>query len=116
GAYSVRPTADATVSAPLKWDEIESCDPRDFTLKTMPLRYGAIGDPHRGIDRRACSLAPLLELAARQEREGMADAPWPPHYAKARDEPTRVQPSKSKASVSASAVPPRKRSPARRAS
>ncbi|PYR41208.1 MAG: DNA primase, partial [Acidobacteria bacterium] len=33
-AYSVRPTPDARVSAPLAWDEIDACDPRDFTLKT----------------------------------------------------------------------------------
>src|SRR3954467_1509476 len=34
-AYSVRPTADARVSAPLTWDEIGECDPADFTLATM---------------------------------------------------------------------------------
>ena len=38
-AYSVRPTADARVSAPLAWDEIDTCDPRDFTLATMPRRF-----------------------------------------------------------------------------
>ena len=27
GAYSVRPTADARVSAPLAWEEIDQCDP-----------------------------------------------------------------------------------------
>src|SRR4051812_28189489 len=30
-AYSVRPTPDARVSAPLAWEETTDCDPRDFT-------------------------------------------------------------------------------------
>ena len=116
GAYSVRPTAEATVSAPIKWDELESCDPRDFTLKTVPLRFKQSGDPHEGIDRRAYSLEPLLELVATHERDGQGDAPWPPHYRKARDEPPRVQPSKKKVPLSASVDRPRTRSRARRAS
>ena len=45
-AYSVRPVPDARVSAPLTWDEIDACDPRDFTLATMPARFAAIGDRH----------------------------------------------------------------------
>ena len=52
-AYSVRPTPDARVSAPLDWDEVEACDPADFTLVTMPGRFAAIGDRHAGIDRAA---------------------------------------------------------------
>ncbi|HYC36582.1 MAG TPA: non-homologous end-joining DNA ligase [Usitatibacter sp.] len=93
-AYSVRPTPDARVSAPLDWDEVESADPRDFTLATMPARFREVRDRHRGIDRRACSLEALLDLSARQEREGQGDAPWPPHYRKALDEPPRVAPSR----------------------
>jgi bifunctional non-homologous end joining protein LigD len=93
-AYSVRPTPDARVSAPLAWDEVEACDPADFTLVTMPARYAAEGDRHQGIDTAAGSLEALLELAARHEREGLGDAPWPPHYRKRSGEPARVQPSK----------------------
>jgi DNA ligase D-like protein (predicted polymerase) len=94
GAYSVRPKPDARVSAPLDWDEIDSCDPADFTLVTMPKRFAAIGDRHADIDERPCSLDALLELSARHEREGLGDAPWPPHYRKQKGEPPRVQPSK----------------------
>jgi bifunctional non-homologous end joining protein LigD len=94
GAYSVRPTADARVSAPLAWEEIDACEPGDFTLATMPARFAAIGDRHAGIDARACSLDSLLELSARHEREGQGDAPWPPQYKKQPGEPPRVQPSK----------------------
>jgi len=92
-AYSVRPTPDARVSAPLTWDELDSCDPADFTLRTMPARFAEIGDRHAEIDRHACKLDSLLELSARQEREGHGDAPWPPHYRKQEGEPTRVRPS-----------------------
>src|SRR6187399_2283932 len=98
-AYSVRPTADARVSAPLGWDEIAECDPRDFTLRTMPGRFAAVGDRHAGIDRHAGSLETLLELSARQEREGLGDAPWPPHYRKQAGEGPRVAPSKRRTPV-----------------
>jgi hypothetical protein len=93
-AYSVRPRPDARVSAPLAWDEIDACEPGDFTLTTMPARFAALGDRHREIDGAPCSLEPLLELAARHAREGLGDAPWPPQYRKQPGEPTRVQPSK----------------------
>jgi len=93
-AYSVRPRPDARVSAPLAWTEIDDCDPADFTLTTMPRRFEAIGDPHADMDRHPCSLEPLLELSARQAREGLGDAPWPPHYRKQTGEPARVQPSR----------------------
>jgi bifunctional non-homologous end joining protein LigD len=93
-AYSVRPKPDARVSAPLAWDEVDTCDPGDFTLATMPARFAALGDRHAGIDASPCSLAPLLELAARHERDGLGDAPWPPHYRKQAGEPERVQPSR----------------------
>ena len=97
-AYSIRPRENATVSAPLSWDEIDSCDPADFTLATMPARFADIGDRHAGIDDAAGSLEPLLDLAARHEQEGLGDAPWPPHYRKQRGEPARVQPSKRRTS------------------
>jgi len=96
-AYSVRPVPDARVSAPLSWDEADGADPEDFTLGTMPQRFAKIGDPHAGMDQSAGSLEGLLELSARQEKEGQGDAPWPPHYRKQPGEPPRVQPSKSRA-------------------
>jgi bifunctional non-homologous end joining protein LigD len=95
-AYSVRPTPDARVSAPLTWDEVPDCDPRDFTLVTMPARFAAVGDRHDGIDAQACSLDALIELSERHEGEGLGDAPWPPHYRKQEGEPARVAPSRAK--------------------
>ena len=96
GAYSIRPKPDARVSAPLDWDEVDDCDPRDFTLATMPARFAERGDRHAGIDEHAGSLAPLLELSKRHEGEGLKDAPWPPQYKKMPNEPTRVQPSRAR--------------------
>ncbi len=90
-AYSVRPTPDARVSAPLAWNEVDDCEPADFTLTTLPERFRAVGDPHADIDRHPGSLQGLLELF---ERQGGGEAPWPPHYRKRAAEPRRVQPSK----------------------
>jgi bifunctional non-homologous end joining protein LigD len=98
-AYSVRPTPDARVSAPLAWDEIADCDPRDFTLGTMPQRFADIGDRHADIERHAGSLEALLELSARQERDGLRDAPWPPHYRKQAGEGPRAAPSRRRTPV-----------------
>lgn len=92
--YSVRPRPTATVSAPLSWDEVPDAELEDFTLRSMPARYAALGDVGAGIDDRAFSLEPLLELVERQEAEGQGDAPWPPNYAKQPGEPPRVQPSR----------------------
>ena len=94
GAYSIRPTTDARVSAPLAWEEVAHVEPADFNLSTMQVRFAKIGDRHRGIDDVKCSLEPLLELSARHEKDGHGDAPWPPQYAKAPGEPPRVQPSR----------------------
>jgi len=93
-AYSVRPTPEATVSAPLSWDEVPDCEPGDFTLASMPARFKKLGDRHAGIEQQPCSIEGLLELF---EKQGMGDAPWPPHYRKQAAEPPRVQPSKRKA-------------------
>src|SRR5205085_6681219 len=92
-AYSVRPKPDARVSTPIGWNELQDCDPADFTLWTVPRRWQAIGDPHAQIDDRADSLESLLALSARHEADGQGDAPWPPHYRKAPGEPVRAQPS-----------------------
>jgi DNA ligase D-like protein (predicted polymerase) len=99
GAYSVRPTPDARVSTPLGWEEVPGCEPRDFTLATVPARIAARGDPHAEIDRSAGSIEGLLELARRHEAEGLADAPWPPHFPRGSREPPRVQPSRRASSA-----------------
>ncbi|MFN2590637.1 MAG: DNA polymerase domain-containing protein [Actinomycetota bacterium] len=93
-SFSVRPTSDARVSATLRWEEVPGCDPAAFTLRTMPERFRDQGDAWDGIDETAGSLDALLALARQHEEAGFGDAPWPPHFAKQRGEPRRVQPSK----------------------
>jgi DNA ligase D-like protein (predicted polymerase) len=96
-AYSVRPLPDARVSTPLTWEEVPDCEPADFTVLTVPKRFEDLGDLHAGMDASAGSLDGLLELAARDEAEGLGDAPWPPHFPKPEGEPPRVAPSRAKA-------------------
>jgi bifunctional non-homologous end joining protein LigD len=91
--YSVRPTPDARVSTPLRWEEVPGCDPAAFTLATVAARFSELGDPWEGIDRAAGSIQPLLELF---EKQGLPDAPWPPHFPKQEGEPPRVQPSRAR--------------------
>ncbi len=93
-AYSVRPTSDARVSAPLAWDEVADCNPAEFTLASMPSRFADVGDRHAAIDDHAGSLDSLLELSARHEADGLGDAPWPPHFRKQPGEAPRVAPSR----------------------
>ncbi len=72
-AYSVRGKAEGTVSTPITWDEVDDVDPREFTIATVPARFASLGDLHAGIDDAVFSLAPLLEWADRDERDGAAD-------------------------------------------
>jgi DNA ligase D-like protein (predicted polymerase) len=95
-AYSVRPLPDARVSTPLHWNEVADSEPADFTILTVPPRFQKIGDPHAGMNEAAGSLEPLLDLAARDEAAGLADAPWPPHFRKMEGESPRVAPSRAK--------------------
>ncbi|OLR91795.1 non-homologous end-joining DNA ligase [Actinokineospora bangkokensis] len=64
-AYSVRGVPAATVSTPLRWDEVDTVEPRDLTITTVPARFAELGDLHAGIDDTPFSLAPLLEWADR---------------------------------------------------
>jgi DNA ligase D len=95
-AWSVRPVPDARVSMPLRWDQVADVEPADYTLATVPGLLARDGDPHAAIDTTAGSLDALLALAKRDEEEGLGDAPWPPHFAKQRGEPKRVQPSRAR--------------------
>jgi DNA ligase D len=91
-AYSVRPTPDARVSCPLRWDEVAEVEPAELRIDTVPERLRTTGDPAAEIDRHAGSIAQLLDLAARDEAEGLGDAPWPPHFPKSESEPLRAPP------------------------
>ncbi|HUQ91209.1 MAG TPA: non-homologous end-joining DNA ligase [Bryobacteraceae bacterium] len=98
-AYSVRPLPDARVSTPLRWEEVPDCEPGDFTVLTVPVRFAEIGDPHAHMDDAPGSLEKLLEQAAKDEAAGLADAPWPPHFRKMEGEAPRVAPSRVRAAM-----------------
>ncbi|HYL77541.1 MAG TPA: DNA polymerase domain-containing protein [Bryobacteraceae bacterium] len=95
-AYSVRPLPDARVSTPLDWSEVPDCEPEAFTMFTVPERFAELGDPHAAMNDHAGSLEILLELADKDQAEGIADAPWPPHFRKMESEAPRVAPSRAK--------------------
>lgn len=94
--YSVRANPEGKVSCPLEWNEVKDVEPEDLTIATVPDRYARLGDVGAGIDSRSFSLQPLLDLAERDQREGLGDAPWPPHFRKQAGESKRVQPSKAR--------------------
>ncbi len=95
-AYSVRARPDATVSAPVTWDELPDVETEDFDLRTMPKRFAELGDVQAGIDDAVCDLRVLREWVEREEREGVGEAPYPPNFPKMPGEPPRVQPSRAK--------------------
>jgi DNA primase len=97
GAYSPRALANATVSCPIRWEELASVDPADFTIATVPDRLKASGDPwedmHAGV---AGSVDLLLEWWNRDLKDGLGELPFPPDFPKMPGEPPRVQPSRAR--------------------
>ena len=95
--YSVRPTPDARVSCALR---VGRGARRRAGRPAPGHRAGAAA--RRSATRPPTSTSsparstPLLELARRDEEEGLGDAPWPPHFPKQRGEPKRVQPSRDR--------------------
>ena len=96
GAWSVRARAGGQVSTPFFWDELETVDPDALTIATVPGRVAADGDPWDHALAAPQPLGPLLELAERDARDGLMDAPWPPVYPKMPNEPARVAPSRAR--------------------
>jgi DNA ligase D len=70
-AYSVRGFADARVSTPVRWDEVDDVDPHDFTIFTVPDRFAEIGDLHEDIDDHVFDIQSLREWADRDEANGL---------------------------------------------
>ena len=107
-AYSIRPNPRATVSAPLRWDEVDQVHPNDFDATTMAARFAEVGDLFTALSpagTEAYSIQPLLDLADKDERDhGEEDLPYPPEYPKMPGEPKRVQPSKDRDRKAAAAV------------
>jgi len=92
-AYSVRPVADARVSAPLEWDEVAHVDPAAFTLGTMRARLARAGDPMEGMWLQAVSLRPRFSSLGLEppklERSASAAPPSAAGRDRARRPPAR---------------------------
>ena len=73
----MRGNPEATVSTPIRWDEVDDVEPQDFTIATVPARYAELGDLHAGIDDAVFDISPLLEWADRDERDGPGDPDVP---------------------------------------
>jgi DNA primase len=67
----VRGNPIGTVSAPVRWDEVDDCHPDDFTIATMPARFAERGDLHAGIDDAVFDIEPLRQWADRDEANGL---------------------------------------------
>ena len=94
GAYSPRATPHASVSCPVSWEELETVDPRELTVLTVPDRLATVGDPWHGMHDSPGELTTLLEWWERDLANGQGEMPFPPDYPKMPGEPPRVQPSK----------------------
>jgi DNA ligase D len=76
-AYSVRGFADARVSTPITWVEVNDVDPADLTISTVLQRFAELGDLHSHIDNAVFQIDPLLAWAERDERAGATDPGTP---------------------------------------
>ena len=96
GAWSVRARPGAQVSTPFGWDELDTIQPAELTIATVPERVRAQGDPWAGMSQAPQSLEPLLAMHKRDTAAGLPDAAWPPVYPKMPGEPPRVAPSRAR--------------------
>ena len=98
-AWSVRGRPRATVSMPLRWDELPDVVPEDFDVRTVPGLLAERGDPHAEMDAAVGDLDLACDWYAADERDhGLGELPYPPEYPKMAGEPMRVQPSRARTS------------------
>ena len=96
GAWCVRPRVGAQVSTPIGWDELDSVEPDELTMATVPARVAERGDPWAGMNGEPQSIETLLAMSRKDMDDGLMDAPWPPVYPKQPNEPPRVAPSRAR--------------------
>ena len=96
GAYSPRALAHAPVSTPITWEELESTDPREHTILTVPSRLAKTGDPWADMRAHPGTIDAALAWWARDLESGLGELPFPPDFPKMPGEPPRVQPSRAK--------------------
>jgi DNA primase len=92
-AWSVRGLPRATVSMPVRWEDLPSVEPDDFDVYTVPGLLAERGDPHAAMDDHVGGLETALDW---YHADPTGDLPYPPDYPKMPGEPMRVQPSRAK--------------------
>lgn len=97
GAYSPRALPNAAVSCPISWEDLETADPKDFTIATVPGRLQGVGDPWAGMHTVGGTIDTLLGWWERDTAAGLGELPFPPDFPKMPGEPPRVQPSRARA-------------------
>ncbi|WP_395243354.1 non-homologous end-joining DNA ligase [Agromyces sp. MMS24-K17] len=97
GAYSARALPWASVSCPIEWSEVESVDPRDLTVRTVPARLAERGDAWARMADHRGRIETLLGWWERDLADGLGELPFPPDFPKMPGEPPRVQPSRKNA-------------------
>jgi DNA ligase D len=96
GAWCVRARTGAQVSTPFAWDELEGIEPDALSIRTVPDRVAAQGDPWAAIDDVPQAIGPLVDRYRADLAKGIPDNPWPPVYPKMPDEAPRVAPSRAR--------------------
>jgi DNA ligase D len=96
GAYSPRALPNAEVSCPVGWEELESIEPAQFTILTVPDRLKKVGDPWQSLHEQSGSIDALLGWWKRDVSNGLGEMPFPPDFPKMPGEPPRVQPSRAR--------------------
>ncbi len=95
-AWCARARVGGQVSAPFAWSDLDSLDPAELTIATVPGVVAEYGDAWADINAAPQSLLSLLDQVAIDEAAGLMDAPWPPVYPKMPNEPPRVAPSRAR--------------------
>ncbi len=95
-AWGARPRVGGQVSTPFAWDEIETVEPDELTIATVPARVAEQGDPWTTIVDTADDLSLAARALGRRPRErddGRAVAAGVPEEP---NEPPRVAPSRAR--------------------
>jgi len=101
GAWSPRALPRASVSLPVRWEELDDVDPGAHTVLTVPERLSREGDPWEGLHEAPGSIGSLLERWQEDVDAGLGELPFPPDFPKMPGEPPRVQPSRARADPAA---------------